>query len=158
MFAEVRMPQHADPDGGGCKKTWSPVIGNGFQYFPDIRYHQNVGSTQPKDGVQEHVPLGAVIDGKGVHVDVGRVVAAVDDAAHVLGHKGLVADDYALGQRFRSAGVSHLAGVFDAEQGVGLRGRVGFIPILEFLEPTVRGSCSGHVVRPDQRLDGGHFP
>ena len=64
---------------------------------------------------------------------------AVDDATHVLGHEGLVADDHALGQGFRAAGVGHLAGVFDVQDGVRLRGGVGFIPGLEILETVVTG-------------------
>ena len=70
MLAEIRMPQHADPDGGRRKEHRRPVIGDVLQYSSDIRHHQDVGSPHPEDGVHEDVPLCAVIDGKGVDVDV----------------------------------------------------------------------------------------
>ena len=54
--------------------------------------------------VHEHVPLGAVVNGQGIDVDVAGFVLAIDDAAHILGDEGLVVDDDPLRFGFGAAG------------------------------------------------------
>ena len=72
-----------------------------------------------KMGFKKDIPLGAMVDGKGIHIDVRALVAAVDDSPHVLCHERLIADDDPLGKRLGAAGVSHLAGVFDVQDHIG---------------------------------------
>ena len=73
---------------GGGKEHRRLVCGDIFEDLTDVGHHQDVRPPYPEDGIHEDVPLGAVIDGQGVDIDVVLVVLAVDDGSHVLGHGG----------------------------------------------------------------------
>ena len=151
------MPQQADPDRGRRKEHGRLVVGDIFQDLNHVGGDEDVRPAHPEHGVQEDVALGAVVDGKSVHLDVVLVVLPVDDAAHVLGHEGLVGDDDPLGERLGAARVGHLDGVLDPQDRVGLGGRIGLVPGLEILELVADGRLARALPRPDPGLHRGHL-
>jgi len=157
VLAEIRVPQHPDPDRGRGEEHGGLVVGDVLEDLADVGGDEDVRAAHPEDGVQEHVALGAVIDGQGVDLHVVLVVLPVHDAAHVLGHEGLVRDDDALGQRLGPARVGHLDGILDAQDGVRLRRGIGPVPGLEVLERVAHGRLARALAGPDPRLDRRHL-
>jgi len=151
------VPQHPDPDRGRGEEHGGLVVGDVLEDLADVGGDEDVRAAHPEDGVQEHVALGAVIDGQGVDLHVVLVVLPVHDAAHVLGHEGLVRDDDALGQRLGPARVGHLDGILDAQDGVRLRRGIGPVPGLEVLERVAHGRLARALAGPDPRLDRRHL-
>ena len=76
-------------------------------------------------------------------------VPAIDDAAHILGDEGLVADDDPLRLGFGAAGVGHLHRVLDAQDDIGFRCRGLSVPGIEVGEAVGR-RLSGPLIGPDQ--------
>jgi hypothetical protein len=141
---------------GGGKEHRSFVGSDILEDLTDIGHHQDVCAPYPEDRIHEDVPLGTVIDGQGIDIDVVLVVLAVDDSSHVLGHESLIADDDPLGQGFRAAGIGHLAGVLDMEDDVRFRVGIFAVPGVEILETVVCPSLPRHLIGPDEGLYRGH--
>jgi len=86
LFGKLRMAEHADPDRGRGEEHRGLVGGDILQDLADIGHHEDVRPPHPEDGIHEDVPLGTVVDGQGVDVDVILVVLAVHDAPHIFRH------------------------------------------------------------------------
>ena len=98
-----------------------------------------------------------MINGQGVDVDIVFVVLAVHDAAHILGHQRLIADDDPFGKRFRPARISHLAGILNMQNRIRFGRRMFLIPGLKILETVAHGRLAGALSRPDPGLHRRHI-
>ena len=92
-----------------------------------------------------------------VDVDVVAVISTVNDAAHVMSHQRLIADDNPFGLGFGSAGVGHLARVFNVEDSIRLGCRIRIHPLVEVFEPIAHRWLACALIGPDQGFHGGHI-